>query len=144
MFKLFLALALLSSTAFAEDSRVLILEKHAVSGYVPPDFSFKKDCQIFSNGNVEVMIVMSDQASGYTAQLPYSKVAQINRYTRFAKYYSIVSGPVICDAGTLIVTAHRKGNPVLITERMDCASNKWRKGYPANRLRAIATAVCGF
>jgi hypothetical protein len=144
MFKVFLVLALFSSVAFAEDPRIPILEKHALSGYVPPEFRFKKDCRIFADGSVEIQIVEGETGSGSTAHISMGKIAEIRRYVNFARFFPISSGAVICDAGTITVTGHRKGVSVLIKERLDCHSNKWRQGYPASRLRAIATKLCGF
>lgn len=140
---LFLVLALMSFNAFAnEDDRELILEKHTHSGYVPPEFAFQKDCAIFRNGDVEVTMVTGGVASGFTAHISSGKVWEIRSLIRIARHYGIVSGPVLCDGGTNIVTGHRLGVSVLIKELKDCESNKWRKGWAATRLKKIASDIC--
>lgn len=137
-----LVLTLLSLTAFASEDRELILEKHTHSGYVPPEYTFQKDCTIYRNGNVEVTMVTGGVASGFTAQISSWKVREIRELIRIAKFYKIVSGPVLCDGGTNVVTGHRAGVSVLIKEEIDCGSNKWRKGWAATRLKAIASQIC--
>lgn len=143
MSKLIILLVLVTSSAFAHERKVL-LEKKAVSGYVLPEHSFKKDCAIFSNGDVEVVIQTHDSGSGFTAKLPKRKVFMIRQLIRVARNYPVVEGPILCDAGTKIVNGYRGGKKVLITEEIDCGHQKNRRGWPAQRLRKIAEKVCGF
>lgn len=144
MFKLFLVLTFLSLPAFAEDSRELILERHTRSGYVMPEHYFKKDCTIYRNGDVEVTIQTADSGSGFTAKIHRRTVWEINQLLRVAKRRAIIVGPVMCDGGDDIVTGHRAGRSILVKQQKDCASNKWRKGWAAERLRKHAERICGF
>ncbi len=143
MIKLILVLSFLSVAAFADD-RELILEKHAISGYVPPEHRFVKDCTIYRNGNVEVVIKQESTGSGYTAQISSSKVWEIRQLLLVAKRFGIAQGAVICDAGTVTVTGHRNHKAIMIKSQKDCHSNRWRKGWAATRLRNIASNICGF
>lgn len=144
MIKLFLFLSLFSVTAFADDSRELILERHTRSGFVMPEHYFKKDCTIYRNGDVEVVIQTADSGSGYTARISARSVFEIRQLLLAAKQRAIIVGAVMCDGGDDIVTGHRSGRAILIKEQKDCSSNKWRKGWAAGRVRALASKICGF
>lgn len=144
MIKLFLILSMLSFSAFAAEDRELILERHTHSGYVMPEYAFQKDCSIYRNGDVEVTMVTGGVATGFTAKISSRKVWEIRQLLRIAKRFKIGTGPVICDIGTNVVTGHRGGLSILIKEQLDCASNKWRKGWAADHLMSIASSICQF
>ena len=144
MMKLFLVLSILSVNAFASEERELILEKHLKSGYVSPEHAFQKDCTIYRNGDVEVVLMTGGTASGFTAKISSRKVFEIRQLIQVARHFKIVNGPVACDIGDHIVTGHRHGQSVLIKDQRDCTTYKWRKGWAATRLKAIARNICQF
>lgn len=144
MMKLFLFLSIFSFTAVADDSRELILERHKTSGYVMPEHAFSKHCTVYRNGDVEVVIKTSDSGSGYTARISRRMVWEIRQLLLVAKRRAIIVGPVMCDGGDDIVTGHRSGRSILIKAQKDCSSNKWRKGWAAERIRMHAERTCGF
>ena len=144
MIKVFLVLALLSSTAFAEEDRQLLLEKHTKSGRVAPEDSFQKDCLIYRNGDVEVTIKLNETASGFTAKISRSDVFEIRNLIRIARFFPIVTRLPRCDTGEHIVTGHQGKKPVLIKDLRSCNAYKYRKGFSAFRLRSIAAQICTF
>lgn len=139
----FFALLFLSTTAFAAPH--VILEKHAVSGYVMPEHSFVKDCKIYREGYLETYIKKGDgTAVGATMQVNKVQIASIRTLLQVAKRGTISEGPVICDAGTVIVTGHIGSRDVLIENSLDCAEKKINKSYAAKALRSMAESLCGF
>lgn len=144
MKSLILFLGFLSFSAFAAEDRELILDKHLRSGLVPPGYSFQKDCSIYRNGDVEVVLITGDVASGFTAKISSSKVWEIRRLIKIARRSEIVTGPILCDGGDYILTGHRSGKDVLIKEQKDCESYRWRRGAAARRLRSLARTICQF
>jgi hypothetical protein len=144
MTRLFLVLVLLSGASFAGEDRVLLLEKHTKSGRVAPEDSFQKDCAIYRNGEVEVTIKLNETASGFTAKISKSKVFEIRNYIRIARFFPIISRPARCDTGEHVVTGYLGRKSVLIKDLRSCNADKYRKGFAAIHLRAIASSICSF
>lgn len=139
----FFALLFLSSTAFAAPH--VILEKHAVSGYVMPEHSFVKDCKIYREGYLETYIKKGDgTAIGASMHVNAVQIASIRTLLQVAKRGHIEDQGVVCDAGTIIVTGHIGARAVLIENRLDCAEQKMNKSYAAKALRSMAESLCGF
>lgn len=141
MIKLFLAFSILSSSAFAG----VILEKHKTSGFVLPEHRFVKDCYVKSEGFVESYTKQADGTiMGFTHQVSQRKIWEIKQLLKVARKASIVSGAIRCDGGSESVTGHRNNKPVMLKDLKDCASNTYRTGWAANRLRNIASNLCAF
>lgn len=139
----FFVLLFISSTVFAAPH--LILEKHAISGYVMPEYSFVKDCKIYREGYLETYIKKGDgTAIGATMQVNAVQIASIRALLRVANRGKIQTGPILCDAGTVILTGHIGAHEVLIDHRLDCAEQKVNKSYAAKALRSMAESLCGF
>lgn len=123
----------------------VLLEKHATSGYVLPEDSFVKDCQIFREGSVESYTKKGDGTIiGFSKMVPRYEIWEIRQLLRLARRAPIADGGVICDAGNLAVTGHFARKPVLIVERKDCMSYKFRQGWASRRLQRIASQLCAF
>lgn len=142
MTKLFLFLSLFAVNAFAG---TVILEKHATSGLMIPENSFKKDCSIFREGYVESYTQRGDGTIiGFTHMVSKRKIFEIRQLLSAARHFAIVNGPILCDAGSISVYGHRGSGPVLLKDQKDCNSYKFRKGWAAQRLRNIAGNLCAF
>lgn len=142
MFK-FIALFLISFSTFAAPH--VILEKHAVSGYVMPEHSFVKDCKIYREGYLETYIKKGDgTAVGATMQVNKVQVASIRTLLQVAKRGTIKISPMPCDIGTVIVKGHIGARLVEIESSMDCGEKRMNKSYAANALRSMAESLCGF
>ena len=137
-----LALFLFTTTSFAG---TLILEKHAVSGYVMPEHSFVKNCKIFKEGTLEITIKNGDgTATGSSAILHPLRVRAIRALNRLALRGSIEESISPCDIGTVIVKGHHGGKEVEIESSLDCGSKRINKSYAARALRNMAEDICGF
>lgn len=139
----FVGLFLISFSTFAAPH--VILEKHAVSGYVMPEHSFVKDCKIYREGYLETYIKKGDgTAVGASMMVNRVQIASIRTLLQVAKRGTIKEGPVLCDAGTVIVTGHIGPKEVLIESSLDCSEQKINKSYAASALRSMAESLCGF
>ncbi len=139
----FIGLFLISFSTFAAPH--VILEKHAVSGYVMPEHSFVKDCKIYREGYLETYIKKGDgTAVGATMQVNRVQIASIRTLLQVAKRGTIHEGPVLCDAGTVIVTGHIGARDILLESSLDCSEKKVNKSYAARALRSMAESLCGF
>lgn len=139
----FIALFFISFSTFAASH--LILEKHAVSGYVMPEHSFVKDCKIYREGYLETYIKKGDgTAVGGTMMVNKVQIASIRTLLQVAKRGTIHEGAVLCDAGTVVVTGHIGTKNVLLERSLDCSEKKMNKSYAARALRSMAESLCGF
>jgi len=139
----FIALFLISFSTFAAPH--LLIEKHAVSGYVMPEDSFVKDCKIYREGYLETYIKKGDgTAVGATMQVNKVQITSIRTLLQVAKRGKIEEGGVLCDAGTVIVTGHIGARSVLLESSLDCAEQKLNKSYAAKALRSMTESLCGF
>lgn len=142
MIRFSLLLVLFTANAFAG---TVILEKHATSGLVIPENSFQKDCSIYREGYVESYTKKGDGTiTGFTHMVSKRRIFEIRQLMKAARRAEIANGPVLCDGGSIIITGHRPGGPVLLKEQKDCNSYKFRKGWAAQRLRNIAGKLCAF
>lgn len=143
MSKLFLILCFISFNAFA--APLALLEKHAVSGFVLPEHSFKKDCKIFREGYVESYTKNGDGTiMGFTHGVSSARIFEIRQLLRVARKAGIVDKGVRCDGGSETVTGLYANKPVMIKALLDCHSWKERTGWAARRLRNIAANLCAF
>ena len=143
MIKLFLVLSIISFNTFA--APLTLLEKHATSGYVLPEHSFKKDCKIFKEGYVESYTKSGDGTiMGFTHGVSSARIFEIRQMIRLARKAGIVDKGVRCDGGSETVTGSFAGKPVMIKALLDCHSWKERTGWAAKRLRNIAKDLCAF
>ena len=142
MFKFF-ALLLISFSSFAAPH--IILEKHAVSGYVMPEDSFVKDCKIYREGYLETYIKKGDGTStGATMQVNAVQIASIRTLNQVAKRGTIRISPMPCDIGTVIVKGRIGSRVVELESSMDCGEKRLNKSYAASALRSMAESLCGF
>ncbi len=140
-----LALIILALFAINASAGTVILEKHAVSGLIIPEMSFKKDCSIFREGYVESYTKKGDGTIiGFTHMVRASRIFEIKQLLKVARYAGIADGGVLCDAGTILVTGHYAGKAIMLKAQKDCDSYKFRKGWAAQRLRNIASNLCAF
>ena len=140
-----LALTVLALFVFNASAGTVILEKHAVSGLMIPENSFKKDCSIFREGYVESYTKKGDGTIiGFTHMVRSSRIFEIRQLLNVARHSGIAEGAILCDAGTKIVTGHYGGKAIMLKAQYDCDSNKFRKGWAAQRLRNIAANLCAF
>ncbi len=139
----FFALLLISFSTFAAPH--LMVEKHAVSGYVMPEDSFVKDCKIYREGYLETYIKKGDgTAVGSTMHLNRVQVASIRTLLRVAEHGSLSITPMPCDIGTVIVKGHRAQHVVEIESSIDCGEKRLNKSYAASALRSMTESLCGF
>src|SRR6478752_2844597 len=109
----FIGLFLISFSTFAAPH--MILEKHAVSGYVMPEDSFVKDCKVFREGYLETYIKKGDgTAVGATMKVNAVQIASIRTLLQVAKRGKIKISPMPCDIGTIIVKGHIGSRLVLL------------------------------
>ena len=110
-----------------------------------PEDSFVKDCKIYREGYLETYIKKGDgTAVGATMHVNKVQIASIRTLLQVAKHGKISIGPVICDAGTVIVTGHIGARSVLIESSLDCSEKRLNKSYAAQALRSMAESLCGF
>jgi hypothetical protein len=123
----------------------VILENHALSGYVMPEDSFVKDCKIYREGYLETYIKKGDgTAVGSTMQVNAVQVASIRTLLQVAKRGKIMLSPMPCDIGTVIVKGHIGARIVELESSMDCGEKRMNKSYAANALRSMSESLCGF
>ncbi len=135
-------LSLFTLNAFASH---LLLEKHAVSGLIIPEMSFKNDCTISGKGIVKIMKRSGDGTTlNLARQLSWGTVFHIRQLLRVARHASIRDGGILCDAGSVSVTGYLGGQAIMIKDQRDCDSYKYRAGRSARRIRNMATEICTF
>ncbi len=140
-----LVVLILSLFAFNTFASELVLEKHAVSGLIIPEMSFKNDCLITSDGNVKITKKSGDGTTLSLARhLSYGTIFQIRQLLRVADKASIHNSGVLCDAGSITVTGYRNGKAIMIKDQQDCYSYRYRNGRSARRIRNLATQICTF
>ena len=136
---------ILALFAFNASAAHVLLEKHAVSGLMIPENSFKKDCSIFREGYVESYTKKGDGTIiGFTHMVTARRIFEIKQLLRVARRAGIAEGAILCDAGSISVTGHYAGKAVMLKAQKDCDSNRFRKGWAAQRLRNIASNLCAF
>ena len=139
----FLCLFLISFSTFAAPHA--LIEKHAVSGYVMPEYSFVKDCKIYREGYLETYIKKGDgTAVGSTMQVNAVQVASIRTLLQVAKRGAIKISPMPCDIGSVIVTGHIGSHLVMLESSIDCGEKKLNKSYAASALLSMTESLCGF
>ena len=142
MSKILILFFLFSSTTFAG---TIILQKHAVSGYVMPEDSFVKDCRIYREGHIETETVNGDgTAIGSSRMLAATQVHIIRILNRLARRGSISDSINPCDIGTTIVKGFHGKQEVELESSLDCGSKRLNESAAANVLRSMATEICGF
>jgi hypothetical protein len=139
----FLTLFFISTAAFAAPH--LILEKHAVSGYVMPEDSFVKECRIYREGYLETYTKKGDGTSvGASMQVNAVQIAGIRTLVRLSSNGSIKISPMPCDIGTVIVKGHRLNQVIELESSIDCGEKRLNNSYAASVLRSMAESLCGF
>ncbi len=142
MSKFFILFFLFSSTTFAG---TVILQKHAVSGYVMPEHSFVKDCKVYREGYMETETVNGDgTAIGTSRLLAGTQINIIRILNRLARRGSISETVNPCDIGTTIVKGFHGSQEVELESSLDCGSKRLNGSAAANVLRSMAQEICGF
>lgn len=142
MSKIFILFLLFSTTAFA---KTVILQKHAVSGFVMPEDSFVKDCKIYREGFMEAETINGDgTAIGTSRTLADTQVHIIRLLNRLARRGSISESVNPCDIGTIIVKGYHGKQEVELESSLDCGSKRLNGSAAANVLRSMASEICGF
>lgn len=142
MSKFFILFFLFSSTTFAG---TVILQKHAVSGYVMPEHSFVKDCKVYREGYMETETINGDgTAIGTSRLLAGTQINIIRILNRLARRGSISETVNPCDIGTTIVKGFHGPQEVELESSLDCGSKRLNGSAAANVLRSMAQEFCGF
>lgn len=137
-----LMVSLFAFNAFAAE---VMLEKHARSGLIIPEMSFKYDCTMYRDGVVKIFKRKGDGTTLSLARhLNWATTFQIRQLLRIASRASIHDSGVLCDAGTVTVTGYRNGKSIMLKDQRDCVANRYRNGRSARHLRSLATQICTF
>lgn len=142
MKKFLFLLFLISQYAFASP---LLIEKHATSGLVIPENSFKKDCSIFRNGMISsVTFHGNGTGEGFAKMLPKKTMHALKGLVKLASHGEIENGPVMCDGGNNLLYGYQNGTKFIIDENYDCSSSSVNKHPASELLRKLTENLCGF
>lgn len=142
MFKIILLSSIFMANAFAG---TVILEKNAVSGYVQPEHSYVKNCQILSNGYMESTIVSGDGAvEGQAKQISKRKLHWIKMLLSKSQAGIVEVLPYPCDGGSSTLQGWVSGDLVELDIARDCSDRRINTSKTVEFLRKITESICGF
>jgi hypothetical protein len=141
MLQILVAAIFLSSSTFAS----VILEKHSTSGYVVPEWSFVKDCKVYSKGHVESTTTNNEgTVIGYSRKVSLFNIQTIKVLNHLAQSGEIEESQMPCDTGTTILKGRIGSNEIEIESLIDCGSKRVNQSPAADFLKTIARDLCGF
>jgi hypothetical protein len=116
-----------------------------MSGFVPPQYSFSKVCNIFDDGKIVINSRLGQNQEVVSLnQLSQKEVLLIDVFLEVAAKGIIDTYPTICDAGTNIINGFRHGKKIILDENRDCSSYMVNRTRTLPQLKEWATTYCGF
>jgi hypothetical protein len=137
-----LALLLFTTSSFAS---TVILKKLAISGYVRPENSFVKECQVFQEGLVKTEITVGGgDVIKESRSVDIADITTIRRLNRDASEGKITEHVNPCDIGTVVLLGYQGLDIIELETSLDCQSRRLNISRAAMLLRNKAEDICGF
>lgn len=144
-----LGLAVSATIGAPQPGATLILEKIAISGHVPVEYSFQKACQVYGEGHVTSRISLGNSSGGsdtteLSRKVRQKKIRKLRSLIALAKEGAISETRAPCDIGTQSLRGHVGGEAVEIDVTIDCDAHRVNQSAAAVQVRALAKELCRF